>query len=489
MATTEGEQPTIAFACVACGSKYRVAAKFAGRRTSCTKCQAELTVPAAQTKPADPFAHLVSFGCRLCGTRMSVPARRVGEKARCPDCETFTVIPPPPAPAASRRPAAMDGKQYEVYEGVQPHGSDLARAETPSIRFVCHVCQTPLAAEVTQVGEFVPCPDCRASTRVPTPPESIRHANPLVDEYDVDEAVPTDTVEKRSLFDEYVSKPPAGYRGNNEPDTKASQREAREYQQADAAGWGLGLFQGMPQAFGTSGMALAWFGLSAGLLFVTALGGTTVGLLSSMASKYGAIGGIFLFTTSVAVAMILVGVASSIFWAVLDSTASGARRVRNWPSIDATDWFEPTLYVMFGAVVAAIPGTLLASTLREKLSAPWPLDMTLGWIVAGAWLTAPWIWLSQLDNGSPWAIFSSRLMRTLRHAPVTWLVFYAVTLAILLVDLTASTQLVKWMGPGAVLLTCPIEIAVDLTYFWLLGRLAWVAGSKTPEGESSANAD
>ncbi|MEO0529733.1 MAG: hypothetical protein AAF266_04055 [Planctomycetota bacterium] len=473
--------PTIAFVCVACGVKYRVAAAHAGRKTKCTKCRAELTVPSLTAAAADPFAHLVSFGCRLCGTRLSAPARNAGKKVRCRDCETLTTIPTPEAPAAPNRPAAMDGEQYEVYEGEQPHGIDLARASVPSIRFACHVCQTPLSADYARVGELVPCPDCRAETRVPQPPKPERRRKRGRDEgYEVDTTVAEDSAEKKTLFEEYASKPPVGYRGDTD-ETKSSRREQRDAKPATARGWGIGLFDGLLRAFSTTGMALAWLGLSASLVFTAPMLGFTMGLLGQIGGLFGIIGVVLLIGATVAVTMLWVGVASSILWAVLDGASAGARRINSWPSIDPTEWFGPTLSLLFATVVASIPGYALAQAFREQVNAPAPFDSTIAWVVVGAWLTLPWVLLSQLDNSSPWAVFSPSLVRTLRHAPVTWLTFYAVTLALIVVvyDLSAAADDV--LGFGAVFVMCPVEVAADLLYFWLLGRLAWIAGSKTPD--------
>lgn len=484
MTKSDGEPPTIAFACVACGAKYRVAATFAGQQTACTKCQVALTVPTPTAVAVDPFAHLVSFGCRLCGTRMSAPARNAGKKARCPDCEIFTVIPAPAAPAASRRPTAMDGEQYEVYDGEQPHGIDLARAAVPSISFVCHVCQTHLTADASRVGELVPCPDCRAETRVPEPPKPRRSRPPTADvEYAVVEETASDTSEKKSLFEEYASKPPAGYRGNAADDSKKSRREQRDELPAPTRGWGIGLFDGLAHAFGNSGMMLAWLGLSAGLLFTAPMLGFTMGLLGQLGSIYGAVGGVLLVGLAAAVTMIWVGVAASIFWAVLDGTSVGARRIHSWPSIDATEWFGPTFSLLFALVVASIPGFMLAGAFKEQVQAPTPFDSTAAWVLAGIWLTLPWILLSQLDNSSPWAVFSPRLVRTLRYAPVTWLTFYGTTLGLSILSYEIADMAADAMGLWAVFVLCPLEVLGDLLGFWLLGRLAWIAGSKTPEKE------
>ncbi|TWT96819.1 hypothetical protein Pla108_25930 [Botrimarina colliarenosi] len=476
------DQPTVSFACGACGKKFSAPARFAGRSAKCAACGAAVTVPG---KPADPFADLIGFGCRLCGTRMHAPSRHIGRKAKCPDCETLTVVPERPPPAKSRRPGAMDGEQYEVYEGEQPHGVDLLRAAPPTVSFTCRGCQTVLSAEARQAGESVVCHDCGATIRVPTPREppprkAEAAAGPADDDYDMAEEEAAPVTSKQSLFDAYVASAPIGYRRLAQQETDDRRRDDLDEEPATNQGWGVGLFAGWWRAFSATGMLLAWLGLTFGLFFTVPMAGTIFALLESVGGVYGWIGTVLMMATVVITTFIWVAVASAIFWAVLDDAASGARRVRGWPSIDPTEWGVPTLTLVLAGVVSAIPGTLADKLLLNALDWPWPLDSTWGWIGCGALLTLPIVLLSQLDEGSPWCVVSPQVLRTIWYAPVTWLAFFAVSAGLQLGPMWLATAALDAMGPWAVLVLCPLEVISDLAYFWLLGRLAWIAGAATP---------
>lgn len=282
---------------------------------------------------------------------------------------------------------------------------------------------------------------------------------------------------KRSLFEEYTSAgAPAGYR--NLGKKKENSTLPPDELPAEALGWGLGLFIGLPTAFGTSSMILAWLGLSAGLFFTAPMAGFTLGLLGNAGGTLIMIGGILMAGTVVAATLIWSAVAASIFWAVVDDAAAGSRQVRNWPSIDPTEWGGPTLCLLVALILSAAPGTIAYQTLYDLRPAwPWPIDTVSSWVLIGMWIALPIIWLSQLDVGSPWGVLSLNVVQSIWHAPVTWFVFYLVTIIMNISELKFGELLVDKLGNGAVFLVCPLEIASDLLYAWLLGRLAYVAAS------------
>ena len=380
----------------------------------------------------------------------------------------------------------MEDDPYEVYEGEQPHGIDLARAAKESIAFECRLCGTHLQAEADRTGEPIICHDCGTQTRVPKRQPAQRAKSPTDSAgYDlIEEEEPAS--KKRSLFEEYTStRAPAGYRDLSKTEKETTSAEA-DSRPADAPGWGLGLFVGLPTAFGTSAMILTWLGLTACLFFTAPMAGFTLGLLSSAGSVWGMIGGVLIMGIAVATTLIWCAVAAAVFWAIVDDAAAGARQVRNWPSIDPTEWGGPALCLLVALILSAAPGTIAYQTLYElQPSWPWPFDTYTGWVLSGMWLTLPIIWLSQLDVGSPWGVLSLNVMRSIWHAPVTWLVFYLATTGTNVGELKLGEFLVERIGNWAVFLVCPLEIASDLLYVWLLGRLAWVAASAVPDNRAS----
>ena len=202
----------IRFDCEWCGKAYRAPAERAGQQTKCTGCGADITVPTESKKP-DPLVDLVGFNCVLCNTRINAPSRHVGRKVKCPDCDRVQRVPQPePKTPAAARPAAMDGEQYELYEGEnQPWGVDLDRFLPQHVAFNCRVCGTVLQAEEDQVEQEIACHDCGARTVVPEPPAPQPTAKEVVGyALDADDQPPAAI--HGSLFEDYAARPPAGYR-------------------------------------------------------------------------------------------------------------------------------------------------------------------------------------------------------------------------------------------------------------------------------------
>lgn len=464
------------FDCPGCGKRYNAPAGSAGAKTACKACGATMVVP---RESLDPFADLIGFNCYLCDTRMYAPPSQVGRNAKCPDCHSLTRVPPPPAPKPKPAPVE-DDNPYEVYEGEQPHGIDLARAAAKCVTFECRVCQTHLQAEATRIGEVVVCHDCGAETRVPAlRPEAVRPPSLSDGEgYDLHEEEAS-TAPKRSLFEEYTTRAPPGFR---QPDKRGKHPDSHlgDQRSANAQGWGVGLVAGLPSAFGTSGMLSAWLGLSAGLAAVVPVTLMTTAMLVSGGGLFGLIGGVLMIGTAVALSMLWATITSAILWATVDDAASGARRVQNWPALDPTEWGGPFLCLAVALCVSTIPGSVGWQVGHELLRWPWPLDSSIGWVTVGIWLTLPVVWLSQLDSSSAWGVLSPAVLRTIWHAPATWVAFYAVTFGMSLGLLGVSEELFDRIGGYALFAVCPLDVLFYLLYAWLLGRLAWTAGAATP---------
>lgn len=472
----------ISFACASCGKKVAAPARFAGRSAPCPSCGASLVVPGK----LDPFAGLIGFNCRLCGTRMNAPRQYVGRKMKCPDCDALTVVPPPPEPPKSRRPKAMDEESYEVYQGEQPRGVDLARAAIPSIAFSCRVCQTHLSAEASQVGEKVKCPDCGAETAVPVAakpaPARLAVSSEAYDMDAVEEAEPAEG--KRGLYEEYLEKTPLGYRKQNNDETTKRRRDP-DQRSASTKGWGIGLFDGVGLAFSQPGMLLAWLGLSLGLMFTAPLAGGVLMMLGLTGGMFGVVGAILMVSTVVFSTVMWVVVACAIYWAVLDDAAGGAQRVHGWPAFDFGEWFPPTATVLFAAVISAIPGAIAVQLFFNETTWPWPFDTWSSWVVCSAMLLFPVVVLSQLNESSMWGVLSPSVLRTMRYAPVTWVSFYASAFGLAIGSRWIAEDLTESIGVWSLLLMSPLQVFVDLLYAWLLGRLAWIAGAATPSSEAS----
>ncbi len=170
-------QQRLKFACSACGAKYEVPLKMAGKQTTCAKCGQPLLVPressgSVDRKLAVPPTEYVPVECRVCQTRYYGRPDQVGSELKCPDCGARNLLRPPPKPRPQKQPPALEGEQYEVYAlDAQPLPAEIAAAQPKYIAVKCSCCDTLMHATPEQVGQSIRCPDCGTEHLVPPPHE------------------------------------------------------------------------------------------------------------------------------------------------------------------------------------------------------------------------------------------------------------------------------------------------------------------------------
>ena len=453
----------IRFRCPGCRRRFTASAAHVGRSSACPKCQTRVVVPAATEAAADAtdFSDMVGVDCRLCQTRMYVRPRYIGKRVQCPDCDTLTVVQAPNPKAVKPLPAAMEGRQYEVYEGEeQPWAADLIAAQPTYIEVTCAHCQTLMHAEKSAIGSSLTCPDCLTKTVVERPKKK-RKVKPVVKEdpgYAVEASEPLSQTMQTDLYAESLKRAPLGYRSLEEEAKKKIGRPDPPR---------FGMFSGVMRFWMSSSMVLAWMGLSGGL-FAAMCTGLSLSILAPV----------------VAVLM-WVGVASMIFTELVVESSEGNDQVHNWPTLDWSEWFGPAATFVLACVVAMIPGSVVSYYI--------PMGEGI-FALAGFWVAFPWVFLSQLEGGSMFCVFSPRLLRTLRWAPGSWLVFYmetalllfgfiALSTFVLLLGILKLSWLIELLG---LLILVPVFVFVFLMYARLLGRLAWIIAVATPDRETES---
>lgn len=451
--TPPAEVTKIRFRCPGCRRRFTASVAHIGRSSACPKCKTRVVVPAQTEVAADEtdFSDMVGVDCRLCKTRMYVRPRYIGKRVQCPDCDTLTVVQAPKPKVKPLPPAAMEGRQYEVYEGEeQPWAADLIAAEPKYIDVVCMVCQTLMRAEESAVGSSLTCPDCLTKTVVERPKKKRKKkASPEIEAgYAVEKIEPVTSTLQTDLYAEALKRPPLGYRPTTGEGGKPTGRPDPPR---------FGMFSGVMRFWGAS-ITLAWMGLSAGLL--VAMGSP---LSMSILAPFIAV-------------LIWLGVASMIFTELVVASSEGSDELNHWPSLDMGEWIGPAMTLVFAGVVTMIPGSLANHFM--------PMGPDGLWFELGAWLTLPWILLSQLEGGAIWCVFSPRLLRTLRWAPGSWLIFYIET-ALLFLGLGILAVILIWqVGWWGLFLTPPATVFAFLMYARLLGRLAWIIAVATPDRET-----
>lgn len=459
-------ETTIHFACDACGKGFNTPGQHAGRSTACPGCGASLTVPAESTR-VDPLADLVGFSCGLCGTRMDVPSRYIGRKVRCPDCHKATVVPAPETPARKAEPQELQA--YDVYEGEQqPRGIDLARAAPKSVHFVCSRCQTHLTAPIDRVGESIACPDCNAETRVPRP-RAEDEPKPIAIDAGYDVEAPADTSAMTAgLYEEYAKQTPAGYRDMRKRAEEGGKRSGRPEPK------GLPVVTDLFGLFRSRSFLAIWLAISAGIAATDGSLLLAATMLTMGAGPFGVLAAISFFAMGAMFGLLTFAGLAAYGLAVFSQSCEGAPCVEEWPLTIPSEWWGAALQLLLALVVSAAAAGGLAA-LIDLGGAETGLA-----VLVSLWLVLPWVLLSQIDSGSMFGVFSPRLLRTVWHAPISWIAFYLVS-ALGAVLWAGSAGLLVSVSPYLSIAVAPLTALAGLQYAWLLGRLAWVAADATPD--------
>jgi hypothetical protein len=187
---------------------------------------------------------------------------------------------------------------------------------------------------------------------------------------------------------------------------------------------------------------------------------------------------LFFFTLAavIVVGQTVLSYAAHCFLTALVGTAAGADEV-HWPDESITDWLGDPYYL---AWIAALP--LAAAWAILYLAAPELLQEDSGALLvgAGAALLYPILLLSSLGSASRWQFLNREVLRRLAHHLGALVVFYFLSEALLV----ASVYLIinalfrpNWL---LLLIAVPPAAALWLIYARLLGRIAWLAGFRTP---------
>jgi DNA-directed RNA polymerase subunit RPC12/RpoP len=445
-------------------------------------------------------ADLLGIPCMLCQTRIYVPRSAIGGKVRCPDCHAVNaIVEPKPEPPRKRRPAAMEGPQYQVYEGEsQPWGVDLARAAPQSIHLVCDVCQTHLVATVEQVGKRLVCPDCGAKTLVKPPKAEPPPRSVLVEtgpEFEVEAASETPDL---GLYESYLKAPPLEHRLRQEAgaDTPEGARAAAGHAMAPPNA----MWSGLVPFLRSPGVLTVWLAIAAGLAGL---------LLMGVVSWYFlAMGGM---ATAIALALSLFGGIAVIAWfamavslgsAIVESSSMGADRVHHWPGREPWDFLGelPRGFVALCAIVGS--GALVGGAIDvfETQLAPIVGEGAIEIVPAalgalGQTLVAPVVILSQLAADAWWCVVSWQVVRTICRRPLPWLALWLQSLVlgwVVICGIAAPFAIAlkaPLFGVACGFLACGLFSAAWVVYARQLGRLAWVLASDKQAEVDAADED
>lgn len=468
--------PSIFTRCPHCHSKFQVGSEHVGRRAKCSHCgERFLVAPGEHTTSPELESsrptELIPVVCRLCGTRMYGTRRQLGEELKCPDCYTRNVVKPVERRAGPARPAALDGEQYELWEGEeQPWGITLAAEQEKLIPIRCGLCESPLYVPPELVGQKTTCPDCGFETPVrpvsrsdPAGPRPV----PAGEEYDLEQTV----ADNSSLEPSAVE--PVHVRLFEEQDAETRERLIAQVATNRRSRPRLPkrpLLTGYQSFFTGPGVAIRFLTLTAFLALATLMVWGAASLASQGPSGIQAhllqiVALALIIAASIMGGLALAGGAACAI-AIVTETSEGNECVQEWPSTNPPDWMGESLLVALSFGAAGLPGGLMARGLTEE-----PLVAT-AMILVSLWLFFPITLLSALEGGSPLALFMPGILGSVVWQGPRWLAFYVLS-ALLLGAVAGTTLLLVKLETGLATVAVPLVVAAVATYFRMLGRLAW----------------
>lgn len=430
----------------------------------------------APTAAVSGIPDYIGFDCRVCSARLFAEPDKVGKPQRCEECGTITIVPPPPKPKSKNIPPALEGEQYELWEpDEQPLPSQILAAQSRLIAVECHKCNTMMYPTVKQVGEEIRCPDCGTRHIVPPPPRPAEKRSVLTPDARTPQLDPAADPGERP----YIAAPVGKMLHETEQEAEYARalekaRRTGKPMEIDARGrpvmprWPL--VTGIIPFLFSPGVLTRWIGYSAISIAYDALGWIIVWAISHSESLYtlGISGILIAGFSAVGIVLLPIWLAglASIFFAIVTESSEGNATVKTWPSANLTDWFPELFYVTVAIVLSAGPGSLLAPLLRHDSL------LTTACVAGGVVLSFPIIVLSQLDIGSPFGVLSFRVVRSLIHCPLSWVVFYIETGTLVALCVLAAYIAEQTHIFFTVLFT-PLFVMSVLLYGRLLGRLGW----------------
>jgi predicted RNA-binding Zn-ribbon protein involved in translation (DUF1610 family) len=403
---------------------------------------------------------------------------QVGQSLKCPDCGAQTVVPPPQPVKPKKQPAALEGKQYEVW-GVDeaPSVAEMLAAQPKYIAVVCPMCETLMHATEKQVGKKLKCPDCGTAVVVPPPEEPAAIPSVLArDEegYQLDRAA--DPGERPPVY--VPPRRPMLYEEEREAElARLAAKQARGERRGPKFDADLRpimprfplVTRILPFLF-SPGTAARWLALSVGWIFAGGLGLVGVSAIRPagglLATQLSVIAGVLFFILGGILGMIWLAAASSILVAIVTESSEGNDQVQRWPGANMIEWLPDLGYVILACFVSPFPGWFIG-----RMITPDPLLVML-WFAGSLLVCFPVVLLSQLEVGSPFAVLSGKVLASLVRVPFSWALFY-LEIGALAAFCLVATYLVDQFVPLAGVLLVPLYIGAMFIAARLTGRLGW----------------
>lgn len=394
------------------------------------------------------------FSCTNCGAKLKARVSKAGKELPCPKCATVLVIPSSPAssPASETTLRGAVGIDAGSSTGSDTYG---VRAAEEELR--------PINAPHEHSG-----PVLAASGKTTIP----------------DSATPDSATESYAISE--MSADGRSSDGDTEGlDAEDGQRAHRGLGHESSVRPTLPrwpLLQGVLVFLLEPGAIVYWSIISfLGTICVSLLLAAIV--LGQSATAMTWLGSMFSHGITGVFGMVLVIVNAACCLTILQESAAGNRVIEDWPGFALIEYILETLYIVNSVLVSAAAAWLIT----------YPLD---GFSIARAFVEIgcfvvifPIILLSMLEAGSCLLPASAAVYQSMRRSMRTWLVFFIESLVmafgllmyLVLLDFLLNlyaTHVMLDVSMPIVIMTLAMGVGpavlLELIYFRLLGRLAWV---------------
>lgn len=121
---------------------------------------------------------------------------------------------------------------------------------------------------------------------------------------------------------------------------------------------------------------------------------------------------------------------------LFERTADGSDDLTHWPEIDLLDSIIYYFWFAYVCFMATLPGWLLAMVCRPFIPSMEIVGVLVFLFGSISYLVfAPFLFLSGLNNESPYNLFSPLIWKSLREMSQEWMLFYLVSLLFWLIQI------------------------------------------------------
>ena len=381
------------------------------------------------------------FFCTSCGAKLKAKASTAGKQLPCPKCATLVVIPGPPTSS----PASLAGGLREPQKIPNTSDIDQTEGDTYGVRAPEETLRPIIAAH--------------------------EHSGP-VRPVSPDAIVPDNNAESYTISDisaERDEEPEGGRKKHRGLILEPSVRPTLPR-------WPL--LQGVLGFFLDPGAIVFWLVLSFwGTICVSLL--TAAIVLADNPSIPTWMGSVFAHGITGVAGSIWIIVNSGCCLAILQESAAGNRTIEEWPGFALVDLFLESFYIINSTIFSVAAAWFLTAPLAG-------IAVLRAFCEVGLFLIVfPIVLLSMLEAGSCLMPVSSAVYAGLRRSRRTWLMFFIESLVLafglmiyiefvlVLLDHYSAHVTIQTVFLAMAPLVAP-AVLLEMIYFRLLGRLAWV---------------